>query len=150
MIGMIITGHGSLASGITSALQMIAGAPSDCMEVDFSQDESTDELKKDLMNAIESLKNCRDGILIFCDITGGCPYKLAAELKDEYKDRVKIEVLAGMNLGMLMEANMTRTFMHDLEALTIRIKNSGSREIVRYEKEHRPKHFVVNVDEDEM
>ncbi|MEE3486480.1 MAG: PTS fructose transporter subunit IIA [Bulleidia sp.] len=150
MIGMIVTGHGSLAAGITSALQMIAGAPSDYMEVDFSQDESTDELRKDLKNAIDTLKTCSDGILIFCDITGGCPYKLSTELKDEYKDSRKIEVLAGMNLGMLMEANMARTFMHDLEALTIRIKNSGSREIVRYEKERKPKHFVVNVDEDEM
>ena len=44
MIGMIVTGHGSYATGITSGLKLLAGEPENYVPVDFLEDDSLEIL----------------------------------------------------------------------------------------------------------
>ncbi len=44
MIGLIVTGHGNFATGITSSLRLIAGEPHDYQAVDFLPEDSIDLL----------------------------------------------------------------------------------------------------------
>lgn len=150
MTGLIVTGHGSFASGITSALHMIAGAPAEFASADFLDEEGMDQLKQDLRADIEQMKDCSEGIIIFCDINGGCPYKTALELKEEYAGKVRIEVISGLTLGMLMEANMRRRYTKDLAILTQKLRDSAVREINGSPEKHPHRHPVVPVYEEDL
>ena len=67
MIGMIATGHGSFATGITSGLKLLAGEPQDYETVDFLPEDSAEALAQKLDAAYERLSGC-EGIVIFADL----------------------------------------------------------------------------------
>ena len=43
MIGLIVTGHGNFATGLTSSLKLIAGDPQYYVAVDFPQEYSVED-----------------------------------------------------------------------------------------------------------
>jgi PTS system N-acetylgalactosamine-specific IIA component len=60
MVGIIVTGHGNFASGITSALELIVG-PQDAYEaIDFTSLSGTAELEKDMTAALDGLRKRED------------------------------------------------------------------------------------------
>lgn len=117
MIGIVVTGHGHFASGLTSSVELIGGKPEHYHAVDFVQEDSTDDLEKKLEVAFASLKDCTDGILVFTDLVGGSPFKVSVELAMKLQEQYKIVVLSGSNLGMIVEANLTRSFANDIDSL---------------------------------
>lgn len=112
MIGLIVTGHGNFASGISSSIELIAGKQNDYVAVDFDG-ESTEKLENDLKAAVGKLFTC-DGIIVFCDLAGGSPFKTAVVLT---ASNPKVKVIAGTNLPMLCEISMARTMINDLDML---------------------------------
>ena len=123
MIGIIITGHGNFGTGLTSSVKLIAGMP-ECYEtVDFIQEHSVDDLEANLNNAIDKLKECTDGIIIFTDLVGGSPFKTSVEIS--LKREEKIVVLCGTNLGMLIETSMGRNFITDVNTLADMAMGTG-------------------------
>lgn len=112
MIGLIVTGHGHFATGLTSSLNLIAGEQQDYIAVDFDG-EGTEKITKDLQNALDKLKNC-EGIIVFSDLLGGCPFKTAVTLSQGMNN---VKVIAGTNLSMLCEIALSRTMVNDLNAL---------------------------------
>ncbi len=131
MIGMVVTGHGNFATGLTSSVKLIAGMPEKYVAVDFKENDSTDDLKKNLTAAFDELKEC-DSILVFTDLVGGSPFKTSVELTMEVENGDKITVLSGTNLGMLIEANMARTFIEDGNSLADMILNTGKDQVMKY------------------
>lgn len=101
MVGLLVTGHGHFATGLGSALQLIAGNAENIIFVDFEAEHSTEILTDNLNNALNQLKNC-DGVLILADLAGGSPFKAAVECKIAKQEQA-IEVVAGTNLSMLIE-----------------------------------------------
>lgn len=112
MIGLIVTGHGRFASGLSEALYVIAGPTENYFAVDFELDESTESLTARLQEAMDALSGC-ESILILSDLAGGSPFKISVELGFPKG----FEVVAGANLGMLVEMNMVRQFMDDVHEL---------------------------------
>lgn len=129
MIGLIVTGHGHFASGLTSSLDLIAGPQEHYNFVDFEQDMSVEDLEKDLLKAFEDLKEC-EGILVLSDLAGGSPFKTAVEIGHPKGNTV---VIAGANLPMLTEISLARKFVEPLEDLASMAINTGKEQIVRYE-----------------
>ena len=129
MIGLIVTGHGNFGSGLTSSLQLIAGEQESYQFVDFTKE--VDELREDLNNAMDALKDC-EGILVLSDLVGGSPFKTAVEVGFP---RGNVEVVGGANLPMLVEISMTRKFMTDATAQTLAdaAVMTGKEQILRYE-----------------
>lgn len=127
MVGIIVTGHGRFADGLTSAIDLIAGPQKDYVAVNFEHE--VDELKADLTAAIESLQAC-EGIIVFADLQGGSPFKTAVELSVGYKN---IEILAGSNLPMMAEIVMARTFGMDLDTLAGMAVNTGKDQVTRFD-----------------
>ena len=113
MIGLIVTGHGNFASGLTSSLKLIAGEPKNYVAVDFLESYSVDDLERELTKALDELKDC-EGVMV------GYP-------------RGNVEVVAGTNLPMLIEVNMGRQFVEELGMLTEMAMNTGKDQVVRYE-----------------
>ena len=57
MIGMIIMGHGGFASGLESAVRILAGIPEKFIAVDYRQEDSADDLEVNLKKAVRTLGN---------------------------------------------------------------------------------------------
>lgn len=129
MIGLVVTGHGNFATGLTSSLKLIAGEPKNYVAVDFLESYSVEDLERELNKAFDELKDC-EGILVLSDLGGGSPFKTAVTIGFP---KGNVEVVAGTNLPMLIEVNMGRQFVEDLNMLTEMALNTGKDQVVRYE-----------------
>lgn len=127
MTGILITGHGRFASGIVSALELIAGKQENVVVVDFIENQSTEILKK---NIERSLNLLGDEIIVFCDLAGGSPFKTSVLLSRTISNK-KVEVVAGVNLGMLLEIVLLRggTCAEKLAEMAL---NSGGNALKRF------------------
>lgn len=129
MIGMLVTGHGHFASGITSALTLICGELQDYAYVDFEANDSVEELERKLNVAFEQLQHC-EGILVFADLLGGSPFKSAVVISS---DKEHVKVMAGSNLPVLIETNMNRIFQNDVEAMASSALQTAKDQVCLYE-----------------
>lgn len=111
MIGIIVSGHGRFASGITSALDLILGSQENYIAVDFSENDTATELEGQIKDAIHTLHEC-ESIIIFCDLLSGSPFNISIM---EAMKADNIKVIYGTNLGMLIESIMKRNMGVSLE-----------------------------------
>lgn len=137
MVGIIVTGHGSFATGITSGILMLAGEPQDYEAVDFLSEDSVDSLTGKLENAVKKLGHC-EGIVIYADLTGGSPFNAAIRLKMESSE--KLEVIGGANLPVVLDGYMSRGGIEDAAVLAENGLAAGKQAMIR---------FVPAVDDDE-
>lgn len=126
MIGLIVTGHGKFASGMEEALTEIASKPQYFAAVDYELSESPESLSKRLEAAVDDLKDC-GSVLFLCDLAGGTPFKESAELAAARG----FETVAGTNLGMLIEVNLMREFMDDVQKLARQAVTVGKDQVLR-------------------
>lgn len=139
MIGLIIAGHGEFAKGINSVIELVAGKQELVETVDFLESHSTGDLKNNIKNAISNMN--AEGTLVFTDIPGGSPFKMAVELSMENEG---IEVIAGTNVPMIMEILFDRENV-DLVELKNRAMETGKKQIVTFEMKKKEEE---NIDED--
>jgi PTS system N-acetylgalactosamine-specific IIA component len=131
MAGMIVTGHGSFASGITSGLKLLAGELKNYRAVDFTEDDSSETLAKRLKEAVNQLKEC-EGIVIFADLTGGSPFNESIKMKMENLE--KLEVIGGANLPAVLDCYMTRMMQDETETLARASLEAGKHAMVLFEQ----------------
>lgn len=125
---IIVTGHGNYASGIKSAMEMLSGPNADFFYLDFLEGDSEETLSVNMKETLEA--NSGDDILIFCDLAGGTPFKVAATLAHGNE---RIEVVAGANLGSLLEILFSKENF-DLIELADKVVESSRRSTLRFEK----------------
>lgn len=142
MIGIVVTGHGNFATGLTSSVKLIAGMPEQYVPVDFVEGMSSEDLVAKLAAAFDSLKDCDGGIMVFTDLVGGSPFKMSAEMAVTMADKYKLAILSGTNLGMLIEASMSRQFADDAATLADNIVNTGKDQVMHYVYEEKKKEDV--------
>ncbi|WP_018963753.1 PTS sugar transporter subunit IIA [Coprothermobacter platensis] len=124
----IVTGHGKFAAGVKSSLDMLLGAGDDLYFVDFEETDSDVTLKEKFSKILSERKDAE--VLFICDLLGGTPYKVAAQLANETD---KIEVVAGCNIGSIMEAFMGRE-EHSLSDLADFIVDVSKNFTIRFKK----------------
>lgn len=132
MIGVLITGHGSFATGMISASRLIVGPSENLLGVDFVEADSTDTLSDKLRQAMESLGN---EILVLVDLAGGSPFKTAVTLKNSLPDKT-IEVISGANLPMI-----TSVLLEEQPTLKEYVENAmemGAIGIKQFKKKPKP------------
>ncbi|NBK96877.1 MAG: PTS sugar transporter subunit IIA [Erysipelotrichia bacterium] len=129
MIGLIVTGHGNFATGLTSSVKLIGGEQKNYEAVDFLAEYSTDDLDRELRKAMDNLKDC-EGIIVMADLPGGSPFKTAVIAGQNYKN---VQVIAGTNLPMICEIAMARTFVEDMDSLVNMALSTGKDQIVKFE-----------------
>ena len=130
MIGIIVTGHGKFASGIADAVKIIDGKPECFVAVDYLLEDNIDTLEEKLNDAIDSLSECKEGIIIFSDITDGAPYKCSARIAKERKETIK--AICGVNLGMLAETTTARSMIKNLTSLSTMALNIGKDQVMQF------------------
>ena len=96
-INLIVTGHGTFATGIEGALNLLVKVPDNWKFVDFSTGMSDEQLKEKLEKTVDTFNG---ETLLFTDLVGGTPYKVAATLSTE---KTGLAVVSGCNLGSQLE-----------------------------------------------
>lgn len=125
MIGIIVTGHNRVATGLVSGMNLIAGEQEKCEIVDYLEEYTPEDLRIAFNQAFENLEDC-NGILVFADLEGGLPVKMVSEIASQNEG---IEVIAGTNLGMLIEISMARSFVTDLDELVEMAIETGKTQV---------------------
>ena len=100
MYGVIVTAHGSLATGLESALKLVNGEMKNVKYCNFLETYTSEDIKEKIKKAIQELEDY-EGIFILTDIMGGTPSNQAVLLTQNEKN---IKVLGGVNFSMLYAA----------------------------------------------
>jgi PTS system mannose-specific IIA component len=98
MIGMVLVTHGQLAREFAAALEHVVGPQEGLACICIGPDDDMEQRRKEIVEAVERVQD-GDGVVVLTDMFGGTPSNLAISLMDENK----VEVIAGMNLPMLIK-----------------------------------------------
>lgn len=130
MIGFIITGHGAYAPGIHGAMEMITGKQEKVKVIPFLPEMTLEVFKNEIVVSIDTLKKEVSEIIIFSDLLGGTPFKIAAEI---VMNQGGIEIVSGTNLSMLVEGSILRLGMSSSQELVNQLLQTGKDGISRLE-----------------
>ena len=103
MIGLVLVTHGRLAIEFRSALEHVVGPQKQIEPVTIGPDDDVEQARKDIIEAVKRV-DTGDGVVILTDMFGGTPSNLAISCMS----RPKVEVLAGINLPMLVKLAKVR------------------------------------------
>src|SRR5271163_1437027 len=98
MIGIVLVTHGRLAIEFRAALEHVVGAQEQIETVTIGPDDNVEQRRRDIIEAVKKV-DAGDGVVILTDMFGGTPSNLAISVMS----RPKVEVLAGINLPMLIK-----------------------------------------------
>jgi len=104
MIGMVLVTHGRLAEELRAAMEHVVGAQRNVDTVCIGPDDNMDARRADIDSAITRC-DTGDGVVLLTDMFGGTPSNLAISLMD----RKGVEVIAGVNLPMLVKLAKIRS-----------------------------------------
>ncbi len=125
MIGIVIATHGSMASGIESALSLLAGSPEAMATVELHPGMSPDSFSEKVRGAITSVDS-GDGVLVLLDIFGGTPSNVTCRLLGEGD----VYAVAGVNLAMAIDAVFGRAEEKCVADLGKRVAASASSAVI--------------------
>src|SRR5262245_2877552 len=103
MIGLVLVTHGRLAAEFRSALEHVVGPQKQIEAVTIGSDDDVEQRRKDIIEAVKRVDS-GEGVAILTDMFGGTPSNLAISVMG----RPKVEVLAGINLPMLVKLAKVR------------------------------------------
>ena len=99
MIGVVIVTHGNFADVLLDTAELIAGKQEQVMALAFAPGENSITLQLRIREAIRQVSN-KQGVLVVTDLLRGSPYNAAAIVAMQ---QIGVEVVAGVNLSMLLE-----------------------------------------------
>lgn len=113
MKGILLISHGDMAKGMADSAKLFFGDEISQMKyLCLKEGESPDEFGIALAKKIQEV-DTGDGVVILADLYGGTPCNQAIPLLGE-----KVDLIPGMNLGILVKLLSEREFMNtDIETL---------------------------------
>lgn len=103
MIGLVLVTHGRLAEEFLHAVEHVVGSQEKFATVCIGPDDDMDQRRKDIVAAVAAVDSGQ-GVIILTDMFGGTPSNLAISVMQEGK----VEVIAGVNLPMLIKLTSVR------------------------------------------
>ena len=103
MIGLVLVTHGRLASEFIVAMEHVVGPQKQIAPICIGPEDDMEERRHQIAEAIKAVDS-DDGVIILTDLFGGTPSNLAISLMKSDK----IEVIAGVNLPMLIRLDGAR------------------------------------------
>lgn len=113
MIGMILVTHGNLAAEFVHAMEHVVGGQEDVATVCIGPSDDMEQRRREIANAIARVDS-GSGAIILTDLFGGTPSNLAISLMQAGR----VEVIAGINLPMLIRLAKARRCMSLIDATT--------------------------------
>lgn len=98
MIGLVLVTHGNLADEFVAAMQHVVGKQEQIATVCIGPEDDMEMRRDEILKKVEDV-NDGNGVVVLTDMFGGTPSNLAISIMD----RAKVEILAGVNLPMLIK-----------------------------------------------
>ena len=112
MIGMILVTHGNLADHFVDAMEHVVGPQDQVATICIGPSDDMEQRRRDIADAIARV-DTGGGAILLTDLFGGTPSNLAISLLDAGR----IEVIAGINLPMLIRLAGARRSMDVTDAV---------------------------------
>jgi PTS system mannose-specific IIA component len=112
MIGLVLVTHGRLAEEFVRAMEHVVGKQERIETICIGPEDDMEERRADIAKAIADVDSGR-GVIVLTDLFGGTPSNLAISLMQAGK----VEVIAGINLPMLIRLGGARKAMKVTEAV---------------------------------
>jgi len=129
MIKIVVAAHGELARELVACAELIAGKQSNLYALKRGANDSLIQLQERLDALLKSI-NDEDGTLILTDMVGGTPCNAAAPMCRAFNT----EVLAGVNLPMLLSAVFASKTLNSASELADKILQDGQKSIINIKK----------------
>ncbi len=104
MIGLVLVTHGRLAEELRSAMEHVVGTQRTVATVCIGPDDDIEGRRAEIQRCIDTV-DTGDGVVLLTDMFGGTPSNLAIS----QMDRKRVEVIAGVNLPMLVKLAKVRS-----------------------------------------
>jgi PTS system mannose-specific IIA component len=103
MIGLVLVTHGALASQFVAAMEHVVGPQPQVAAICIGPDDDMEQRRRDILEAVAKADS-GDGVILLTDMFGGTPSNLAISVMD----KARVEVIAGVNLPMLIKLASVR------------------------------------------
>jgi PTS system mannose-specific IIA component len=123
MIGLVLVTHGRLAVEFVTAMEHVVGPQRSILTVCIGPHDDMEQRRQEIADSIEKVENGK-GVIVLTDLFGGTPSNLAISLMD----KGKVEVIAGVNLPMLIRLDGARKCMDVTDAVAA-AKEAGQKYI---------------------
>ncbi len=114
MIGMVLVTHGRLAEEFIAALEHVVGPQDNIAAVCIGPDDDMEQRRLEILEGCAKVDTGRGAVLL-TDMFGGTPSNLAISIMDQ----AKVEVIAGINLPMLIKLVQVRATEEMAEAVSL-------------------------------
>lgn len=95
---MVLVTHGNLANEFISAMQHVVGKQEQIAPVCIGPEDDMEMRRAEILKKVEEV-NDGSGVVVLTDMFGGTPSNLAISIMD----RAPVEIIAGVNLPMLIK-----------------------------------------------
>jgi mannose PTS system EIIA component len=112
MIGLVLVTHGRLAVEFVTAMEHVVGPQPSVAAICIGPEDDMEARRADIAKAIAEVETGR-GVIILTDLFGGTPSNLAISLLETGR----VEVIAGINLPMLIRLESARRTMTVVNAV---------------------------------
>jgi PTS system mannose-specific IIA component len=103
MIGLVLVTHGRLAEEFRNAVEHVVGPQQNFETVSIGADDDMEQRRRDIVDAVAHA-DTGTGVVILTDMFGGTPSNLAISVMEAGR----VEIIAGMNLPMLIKLSSVR------------------------------------------
>lgn len=122
MIGVVLVTHGRLAEEFRQAVEHVVGPQEQFRTVSIGPEDDMEQRRREIVEAVVET-DTGEGVIVLTDMFGGTPSNLAISVMEPGR----IEVIAGMNLPMLIKLSSARRCTME-QALT-EAQNAGRKYI---------------------
>jgi mannose PTS system EIIA component len=123
MIGMLLVTHGRLAEELIAALEHVVGPQVNISAVCIGPEDDMEQRRAQILEAVARAEE-GNGVVLLTDMFGGTPSNLAISIMD----KANVEVIAGVNLPMLIKLASVRQ-TESLEEATHSAQEAGRKYI---------------------
>lgn len=127
MIGLVLVTHGRLAEEFLAAMEHVVGKQENAEAISIGADDDMEVRRADIVAAVSRVGSA-DGVVVLTDMFGGTPSNLAISIMDAPGDAMPVEVVAGVNLPMLIRLAGAREQM-PLAELVVEARDAGRKYI---------------------
>ncbi len=128
MKGIILTSHGTYASGLYQTVKMIAGDFPNIKIVEFHEGDNLENFDQKLIDAYKDL-NYKD-IVVITDLAGGTPFNRSVM---SLADKGNVAFLSGANFAMVYQSLSSE--IEDLSEFVADVLEKGKSSITKFDME---------------
>jgi len=123
MIGIVLVTHGRLAEELVAAMEHVVGPQEAVASICIGPDDDMEERRAQILESIAKVDD-DSGVILLTDMFGGTPSNLAISVIE----KANVEVIAGVNLPMLIKLASVRT-EDNLKAAATQAQDAGRKYI---------------------